>query len=425
MKRSPEIQAPPQRACDIELVGEQRDTGFEQKQWLIKRDGRFVQVSELLYRVLEEVDGQRGLESIAARVTDATQWTVAAKDVQALIDDKLVPAGLIASAEAPGIYEQPRRNSPFGVSFRFDVVGPRAFEPMTRPLRWLFAPKILVPVLAGLAIVHLWLYLVHGIGRPIHDLIAHPALILAVMAIYIVTTMFHEIGHASALRYGGGRLRRMGIGLYLIYPVFFTDTTDAYRLGRWARVRIDLGGFYFQLLAGAFLIVAGQALAQQWLIVPAFIINVEALRQLLFPFVRLDGYWLFADLTGIPDFFSHIPAFIKRLVRRGHDPPLPTLKPAVKIVFLAYLVATPIILGVLLVRLLIEGPKVVATAWNSFAAHGASLVHALHTGDLATAAGLLGQLLLLVVPALAIPLLLLVVANWLAATVRRRRRTAI
>ena len=31
-------------------------------------------------------------------------------------------------------------------------------------------------------------------------------------------------------------------------PAFYTDVTDNYRLGRWARVRTDLGGFYFNLI---------------------------------------------------------------------------------------------------------------------------------------------------------------------------------
>jgi hypothetical protein len=48
-----------------------------------------------------------------------------------------------------------------------------------------------------------------------------------------------------ALRYGGGRARSMSAGLYLLYPAFHTDVTDNCRLGRWARVRTDLAGFYF------------------------------------------------------------------------------------------------------------------------------------------------------------------------------------
>ena len=37
-------------------------------------------------------------------------------------------------------------------------------------------------------------------------------------------------------------------GLYLIWPAFYTDVTDSYRLGRGGRLRTDLGGLYFNAL---------------------------------------------------------------------------------------------------------------------------------------------------------------------------------
>ena len=57
-------------------------TGFTERQWLIRRDGRFIQVTELLYRVAEQVDGERTLEDIAAAVTQSTEWMVTAEDVR-------------------------------------------------------------------------------------------------------------------------------------------------------------------------------------------------------------------------------------------------------------------------------------------------------------------------------------------------------
>ena len=37
----------------------------------------------------------------------------------------------------------------------------------------------------------------------------------------------------------------MGAGLYLIWPAFYTDVSDSYRLSRGGRLRVDLGGLYF------------------------------------------------------------------------------------------------------------------------------------------------------------------------------------
>jgi putative peptide zinc metalloprotease protein len=52
----------------------------------------------------------------------------------------------------------------------------------------------------------------------------------------------------------------MGVGLYLFYPVFYSDVTDSYRLGRSARVRTDLGGVYFHLIFALGLILGTVAI---------------------------------------------------------------------------------------------------------------------------------------------------------------------
>jgi putative peptide zinc metalloprotease protein len=40
----------------------------------------------------------------------------------------------------------------------------------------------------------------------------------------------------------------MGAGIYLAFPAFYTDVTDAYRLSKGGRLRTDLGGVYFNAL---------------------------------------------------------------------------------------------------------------------------------------------------------------------------------
>jgi hypothetical protein len=47
----------PRLAANVSLIGEMPETGFTEQQWLIQRAGRFVQVTELLYRIAEHADG--------------------------------------------------------------------------------------------------------------------------------------------------------------------------------------------------------------------------------------------------------------------------------------------------------------------------------------------------------------------------------
>lgn len=98
----------PALAPNVGIVGEMKETGFKDRQWLVQRDGRFVQLTELLYRVVEGSNGERTLEEIAREVTAATDWVVDADAVRSIIRTKLVPLGLISPEGAPTILETGR-----------------------------------------------------------------------------------------------------------------------------------------------------------------------------------------------------------------------------------------------------------------------------------------------------------------------------
>src|SRR5262245_48260108 len=78
-------------AAHVQLIGEMPETGFTERQWLLQRDGRFVQVTELLYRIAEYADGKHTLTEIAEAVTQSTAWMVDAADVRQLLQYKLIP----------------------------------------------------------------------------------------------------------------------------------------------------------------------------------------------------------------------------------------------------------------------------------------------------------------------------------------------
>ncbi|HKH11272.1 MAG TPA: hypothetical protein VKA73_09025, partial [Rubrobacter sp.] len=65
---SPGVEVPeyPTLAPDVELLGEMRETGFKESQWLARRGDRFIQLTELLYRVAEVADGGSTHEEMAA-----------------------------------------------------------------------------------------------------------------------------------------------------------------------------------------------------------------------------------------------------------------------------------------------------------------------------------------------------------------------
>jgi putative peptide zinc metalloprotease protein len=103
----------------------------------------------------------------------------------------------------------------------------------------------------------------------------------------VLAAGFHELGHAAALRYAGGKVKAMGVGLYLVYPAFYTDVTDNYRLKRWERIRTDLGGFYFNLIFALGMLGLYLATRQEFLLL--IILLITGIQRLLLPDEKVNN----------------------------------------------------------------------------------------------------------------------------------------
>ena len=275
---------------------------------------------------------------------------------------------------------------------------------LARVFGWLFSPLVLLLALGALAAFDAWLLLEHGVAASLRSALYEPVIMLGLFAAVIAATAWHEIGHATACRYGGARPGVLGAGIYLVWPAFYCDVTDAYRLSRRGRLRTDLGGVYFNGLfsvavAGAFLLTGFEPLVLvilgQHLIV---------LQQMI-PALRFDGYYVLSDLTGVPDILGRIKPILGSLVPgRKPAPRVTELKPWVRRVVATYVVLlVPTLLG-LLVVLVLTAPRIFATAYDSLGLQIDRVGDAVADGAVALAALGVLQVITLVLPCLAIVL---------------------
>ncbi len=170
---------------------------------------------------------------------------------------------------------------------------------ITAPFAALFTPLVVAIVVLAFALISGWVLFTKGLGSATHQAFDQPILLVVVFAITIFSAGFHEFGHASACRYGGATPGAMGTGLYLVWPAFYTDVTDSYRLGRAGRLRVDLGGLYFNALVTVAMFVVWLVTGWDALLLILAAQLLQMVRQLA-PMVRFDGYHVLADLTGSP-----------------------------------------------------------------------------------------------------------------------------
>src|SRR5665213_2266619 len=284
-------------ADGVELLGEFDGPAFEERPGLARRrDGQVIQVSPLLYALAESLDGEANATALARRVSSRTGRELSPENVDYLVAKRLAPLGLVSSDDAPLLHPRmgEHRSKPLlALRFRSRLVPERAHREVTLALRRLFHPLVVAAVLGALITLDIVVGVTRhvGLAGATRELANHPALLLLVTALLFASAAFHEIGHASAARYGGATPGVMGVGIYLVWPVFYTDLSDVYRLGRRSRIRADLGGVYFN--AVIITIADGLFLATHYAPLLVFVVlaHVQLLYQFM-PFVRMDGYWI-------------------------------------------------------------------------------------------------------------------------------------
>jgi putative peptide zinc metalloprotease protein len=117
-------------------------------------------------------------------------------------------------------------------------------------------------------------------------------------ALFWISLVAHEFGHAAACARFGARPADIGIGVWFIYPALYSDVTDAWRLSRWERVIVDVGGIYFQAVVGAVFVLLFEATGWRALQVASLLVAANCLFSLN-PIFKLDGYWIISDALGV------------------------------------------------------------------------------------------------------------------------------
>jgi putative peptide zinc metalloprotease protein len=388
-----EAPAPLARADGLELLGDVSGSGYKDGASLVRRaDGQMVQLGPLQYGLLEESDGERDNAALAAAMSERMGRRLEVEHV-VRIGEKLAEQGLLAGAEdnAP-----PRSNPLLALRWKVLFTDPKVTGRITAPFQPLFRPWLLVPLVAGFLAV-LWFVLIHkGVAPATAQAFDNPELLLLILGLTVASAAFHEIGHASACRYGGGRPGGMGAGIYMVWPAFYTDVTDVYRLPRAARLRTDLGGMYFNAVIAVITLAVWAATGLDVLLLLIGLQMLEIVKNLS-PVIRADGYHILSDATGVPDLYAHMGPTLRRLLPWKPQEPSALTGRARVLVTAWVLVIVPILLAMAFSAILLF-PKLAASSWES----GSKLVSAIpHQAGDADILGLLASVVRLL--ALALP----------------------
>jgi hypothetical protein len=182
---------------------------------------------------------------------------------------------------------------------RIPLIRPAGVRSLARGLRFLTGKKSLT----ALTLLGVAGYALAGPGRIgfAWDL----GTVSAGLGLFLLTALWHELGHAAALARSGYPPGGIGAGILFVIPVLFADVSALGALPRSGRLRVDVAGVVFQLAAGG-LFMAGSLWPQlspriaQVLVLGGSSALLAVVWSLL-PFLRSDGYWLLCDLLKLDD----------------------------------------------------------------------------------------------------------------------------
>jgi putative peptide zinc metalloprotease protein len=390
-----EKRPPLDRAEGAELLGGVHGSGYKEGAALVRRgDGQMVHLGPLMYGLLEAVDGERDQDELAAALSHKLGRRLGPEHVER-IAQKLAAQGLLAGFEdkAP-----PKRNPLLALRWKVLVTNPKLTRRLTAPFTVLFRPWLMWPILACFVGVF-WFVLFHkGVASATAEAFHDPGLLLLVFALAVASAGFHELGHAAACRYGGATPGGMGMGLYLVWPAFYTDVTDTYRLPRRDRLRVDLGGLYFNAVVAVVTTAIWLAWRNDALLLLVALQVLQMVKQLS-PVIRADGYHILSDATGVPDLFSHMGPTMRRLLPGHRHEPSALTGRARLLVTLWVLIVMPVLLSLSLGAVLLL-PKLATTAWDSGRMIVTAIPHEASRGQILDLGASLVRLVALVLPVL-------------------------
>jgi len=320
---------------------------------------RFFRIGWVEFEILSRW-GLGTIDRVAAAVCDET--TIHAKSADVVEVARFVEAaGLLMPLGDAGVARlvavgERRRDSAAGwllknyLFLRIRLINPdRLLGHLLGLVRWMMTPAFAIVLAAfGLTgfylIARQWEAFTHSF---LHVFSLQGALVvgLALSAAKIV----HEFGHGLMTKRFGCRVPAMGVALLVLWPVLWTDTTDAWRLtSRRQRMAIDAAGMLAEITLAIFASLAwsflpdGPTRTAMFLLASSTWILTLAVN--LNPLMRFDGYFLLSDMLDMPNLQDRAFALARWWMRERlfglSDPPPERFAPARQRILLCYAYCT-------------------------------------------------------------------------------------
>lgn len=253
------------------------------------------QVSTELYSMIKAIKQNQTIDGIMQSFEKETSIKFSEDEALLYISKNLVDKGLVKTKD-----EVIRKKSSSYLYFKTKLLPTWVVSVISSRLKFLFTKEVF-PIAFSLSLIFsIILFIFIDKDEIFSSLLYSPSISLKISLISILMLFIHEFGHTSACSSFGAKHKEIGFGVYIRFPVLYSDLTDIWRLPSKNRAIVDIGGIYFQLLLNIIFFVLYKVFDDSIFLYAAYISIIHILF-FINPLFRFDGYWLLSDIMGIPN----------------------------------------------------------------------------------------------------------------------------
>lgn len=267
-------------------IHQKLSTSTQEQRVLLSYNGQYYEASPAIAELIEVLQQHETESEAITFYCEKKKGKYTPEQVKGIIDKFVIPLFTPKISKRSFLYEK-------------ELFSAQAIDKFSYAFRFLFFHWYMLAVLIIALILDICFF-VHTPDLLLFNNKVNIYMIIGLFAFILGSSFFHELGHASACKYFGIQHGGIGFGLYLNFPVLYTDVTEVWKLKRGQRCVVNLAGVYFQSYWLILLLVAFFVTGNDMLRYLILIMNL-GFAMTLNPFFKFDGYWIASDLLGVPN----------------------------------------------------------------------------------------------------------------------------
>ncbi len=310
---------------------------YRRRAWYLLQDvasNKVHRFTPAAYSALSLMDGEHSVAQIWDRLANELGAGAPTQDDLIQLLAQLHGTDVLQTELAPDVLEEIARgnkqrkplwlkNAASPLSIRVPLWDLDRFLEGTYPwVAWMFgwvgcALWVAVVVPAVVLVAQHWSALTLNVS----DQILATSNLLWLVLVFPAIKLLHELGHAYAVKSGGGEVHELGVMFLVLMPVPYVDASasSAFR-GKWHRAMVGAAGMWVELFIAALAVFVWVNVEPGLLRAQAYnVIFLVGMSTLIFngnPLLRFDGYHVLSDLLEVPNLGNRANRHWGHLVQR-------------------------------------------------------------------------------------------------------------